>query len=100
MSLFAQQHKRRAALVERLGTVADLACKTPLVGELGDIAYDLLRQAAAQIASDKQQMVERESVLVNLRGHAHDVIEQNNRNKVAVDLARLILAATDKGSIR
>lgn len=55
MSLFEQQQARRLALIERLGTVADLACQTPLTGELGDVAYDLLRQAAAQIASDRQQ---------------------------------------------
>lgn len=47
------QDKRRLALIERLGTVADLACQTPLPGELGDVAYDLLRQAAAQISSDR-----------------------------------------------
>ncbi len=47
------QDKRRLALIERLGTVADLACQNPLPGELGDVAYDLLRQAAAQISSDR-----------------------------------------------
>jgi len=47
------QDRRRTALIERLGTIADLACTTPLPGELGDVAYDLLRQAAAQIASDR-----------------------------------------------
>lgn len=48
-----EQQKRRAALVERLGMVADLACQTPSPGDLGDVAYDLLREAAAQIASDR-----------------------------------------------
>lgn len=56
MSLFEQQQRRRAALVERLSTVADLACQTPLAGDLGDVAYDLLRQAAAQIASDRKHI--------------------------------------------
>ncbi len=27
------------ALVERIGTIADLACTTPLTGGLGDVAY-------------------------------------------------------------
>lgn len=42
----------------------------------------------------------REAALVNLRGHAHDVLEQNGRNKVAVALARSVFAATDKGAIQ
>lgn len=50
------QDKRRGALIERLGTVADLACATPFPGDLGDVAYDLLREAAAQIASDRQHI--------------------------------------------
>jgi len=48
--------KRSLALIERLGTVADLACSKPLAGELGDVAYDLLRQAAAQISSDRLRL--------------------------------------------
>ena len=51
--------KRRAALIERLGTIADLACSKPLECELGDIAYDLLREAAAQIASDRLHLANR-----------------------------------------
>ena len=54
--LRAAQHKRRAALIERIGTIADMACDKPLQGELGDIAYDLLREAAAQIASDRKRL--------------------------------------------
>jgi len=50
------QDKRRTALIERLGTIADMACAKPLKGELGDIAYDLLREAAAQIASDNKRL--------------------------------------------
>jgi hypothetical protein len=50
------QNKRRAALIERLGVIADLLCGSPLEGEMGDIAYDLLRQAAAQISSDKLRL--------------------------------------------
>jgi hypothetical protein len=38
--------------------IADLACATPLQGDLGDVAYDLLRQAAAQIASDAKRLGE------------------------------------------
>lgn len=56
MTLFEQQQARRAALVERLSTVADLTCASPLPGDLGDVVYDLLRQAAAQIASDRQHI--------------------------------------------
>lgn len=50
------QHARRGALVERLGTVADLLCENPLPGDIGDAAYGLLRQAAAQIASDRKRL--------------------------------------------
>lgn len=56
MSLFEQQQKRREALAERLSIVADLACQTPFTDDLGDVAYDLLRQAAAQIASDRHRL--------------------------------------------
>ena len=54
--LRAAQDARRSALIERLSTTADLCCATPLAGDLGDVAYDLLRQAAAQIASDRQRI--------------------------------------------
>jgi len=47
---------RRNALIERIGNIADLCCEQPLSGELGDVAYDLLRQAAAQISSDALQI--------------------------------------------
>ncbi len=47
------QDKWRAALIERLGTFADLLGTDPLPGDTGDVAYDLLRQAAAQISSDR-----------------------------------------------
>ena len=50
------QDERRGALVERLGTFADLLCQAPLPGDAGDVAYELIRQAAAQIASDRQQL--------------------------------------------
>jgi len=50
------QDARRGALVERLGTFSDSLCQVPLQGVLGDVAYDLLRQAAAQIASDRQHI--------------------------------------------
>lgn len=46
------QQARRKALIERIGYFADSLCTDPLPGEVGDVAYDLLRQAAAQIASD------------------------------------------------
>lgn len=52
----AAKDKRRSALIERIGTIADLACEKPLQGELGDVAYDLLRQAAAQISSDRKAL--------------------------------------------
>ncbi len=54
--LAADQDKRRLALIERIGSVTDLASSTPLEGELGDIAYDLLRQAAALISSDRWRL--------------------------------------------
>lgn len=50
------QARRRKALIERLGTFADLLCQEPLQGEHGDMAYDLLRQAAAQISSDQLRL--------------------------------------------
>lgn len=52
----AMQDKRRLVLIERIGTVADLAASKPLEGELGDVAYDLLREAAAQISSDRHRL--------------------------------------------
>jgi hypothetical protein len=51
-----QGDTRRFALIERLGTIADLAVEKPLGGELGDVAYDLLREAAAQISSDRLRL--------------------------------------------
>ncbi|WP_245892554.1 hypothetical protein [Novosphingobium guangzhouense] len=54
--LAAEQDKRRLALIERIGTAADLMDGKPLEGELGDVAYDLLRQAAAQLSSDRQRI--------------------------------------------
>jgi hypothetical protein len=56
------QEARRVALIERIGTIADQACSAPLAGELGDVAYDLLRQAAAQISSDRQHIARLASV--------------------------------------
>jgi hypothetical protein len=56
LELREAQDRRRLALIERLGTIADLTHAKPLEGELGDIAYDLLREAAAQIASDRQHI--------------------------------------------
>jgi len=47
---------RRVALIERLGTFGDLLSSDPLEGEKGDVAYDLIRQAAAQISSDRQRL--------------------------------------------
>jgi hypothetical protein len=50
------QNRRREALIERIGTFADLLCSEPLPGPSGDVAYDLLRQAAAQISSDRHRL--------------------------------------------
>lgn len=50
------QDRKREALIVRLGAFADLLCQEPLPGASGDVAYDLLRQAAAQIASDRQHI--------------------------------------------
>lgn len=47
---------RRIALIERLGTFGDLLSSDPLDGEKGDVAYELIRQAAAQISSDRQRL--------------------------------------------
>lgn len=54
--LAAEQDKRRLALIERIGTAADLMDGKPLEGELADVAYDLLRQAAAQLSSDRLRL--------------------------------------------
>lgn len=54
--LTAEQDKRRLALIERIGTAADLMDGKPLDGDLADVAYDLLRQAAAQLSSDRQRL--------------------------------------------
>jgi hypothetical protein len=48
--------ERSAALETRLLEFADLCCETPLAGGMGDVAYDLIRQAVAQIASDRQRI--------------------------------------------
>lgn len=48
--------ERSVALETRLSEFADLCCETPLNGAMGDVAYNLLRQAAAQIASDRQRL--------------------------------------------
>lgn len=50
----ARRQRQRAALEERMLKAADLCCETPLPGPLGDFAYDLLKQGAAQIASDRR----------------------------------------------
>lgn len=50
------QQKRRYALIERISTFADGLCSDPLPGAQGDVAYDLLRQAAAQISSDRKAL--------------------------------------------
>ena len=48
--------ERSVALEKRLLEFADLCCETPLEGAAGDVAYDLIRQAAAQIASDRLRL--------------------------------------------
>ncbi len=48
--------RRRLALIERISTFADMLSSDPIEGEKGDVAYDLLRQAAAQIASDDKHI--------------------------------------------
>lgn len=73
VDLSADQDKRRLALIERIGTVADLACSKPLEGELGDVAYELLRQAAAQLASDRQQIQRIEAECAALRTEVADL---------------------------
>lgn len=47
---------RSVALETRLLEFADLCCEAPLEGAMGDVAYDLIRQAAAQIASDRKRI--------------------------------------------
>lgn len=69
--MMEQQQKRRAALVERLSKVADLACQTPFPGPLGDVAYDLLREAAAQIASDRKRFAAL-AARAHIQGNSHD----------------------------
>lgn len=70
----ADQDRRRVALVERLSVIADLCCENPLGGPQGDVAYELLRQAAAQIASDRQALSTQSAELDALRG---EVAKQN-----------------------
>lgn len=74
------QDTRRVALIERLGTIADLCSQTPLSGDLGDVAYDLLRQAAAQISSDrlrlafaKSECATRDAEIERLRGALEEI---------------------------
>ncbi|WP_156448096.1 hypothetical protein [Sphingobium sp. CCH11-B1] len=55
------QDQRRAALIERLGTFADLTSADPLEGEKGDVAYELIRQAAAQMSSDHLRLASAKS---------------------------------------
>ncbi|WP_240338948.1 hypothetical protein [Novosphingobium sp. BW1] len=77
--LAIDQDKRREALIERIGAIADLACSKPLEGELGDIAYELLRQAAAQISSDRLRLeaeVERQEGLVKVYRQAQLTAEE------------------------
>jgi len=50
--------ERRRALEARLLGFADLCCENPIPGEMGDVAYELIRQAAAQIASDRKRIEE------------------------------------------
>jgi hypothetical protein len=52
----SDQDRRRAALIERIGKVVYLCADTPLQGDLGDAAYELLIQASAQIASDRKRL--------------------------------------------
>ena len=52
VGLREDQRRRRETLIERIGTFADGLSAKPLPGVQGDVAYDLLRQAAAQISSD------------------------------------------------
>lgn len=59
--------KRREALIERISMIADLCCENPLEGECGDVAYDLLRQAAAQIGSDRQAIAAQSAEIERLK---------------------------------
>lgn len=71
----ADQDRRRKALIERLGTIADLMCEKPLEGELGDVAYDLLREAAARISSDRLRFL-RATPPVSATASTGDVVER------------------------
>lgn len=68
--VIVDQDARRLALIERLGTFADLLCKEPLPGTTGDVAYELLRQAAAQISSDRLHLARLSQPAV--KGGEHD----------------------------
>lgn len=67
------QEARRSALVERIGAFADLLCSDPLPGVNGDVAYDLLRQAAAQISSDRLRLT---STRAQVDGGAEGLVER------------------------
>lgn len=52
----AARFGRTLALESRLSEFADLCSGTFLEGPAGDVAYDLIRQAAAEIASLRQRI--------------------------------------------
>lgn len=97
MTLTPEQAARRSALIERISTIADLSCAKPLQGELGDVAYDLLRQAAAQLSSDAMlietqaaeiaALRERVSQIANLGSCVHAKTPQYKLFQQAIDIA-------------
>lgn len=77
------QDRKREALIVRLGAFADLLCQEPLPGASGDVAYDLLRQAAAQIASDRQHIARHREQ--ETREQPLDLAEENERLREALE---------------
>ena len=98
----ANHDARRTALIERLGTFADMCSVSPLPGDAGDVAYDLIRQAAAQISSDRCKMrrttaivAETEARIVAwLRRHAEGELSNNMH---VMRAAQAFLSAIEAG---
>jgi hypothetical protein len=80
---------RASALIERLGTFADLLVSDPLEGPKGGVAYDLLREAAAQISSDRLRI-----------RIAHESTGQVERLREGIEKLRSLSKRASKGPWR
>ncbi|WP_235037758.1 MULTISPECIES: hypothetical protein [unclassified Novosphingobium] len=87
--LAAQQDKRRLALIERIGAAADLMDGKPLEGELADVAYDLLRQAAAQLSSDRLRVATAPTPAAEADEHPNAQDYRNRAERAEAECAEL-----------